>query len=137
MRSKAHTARTAPPLVLHCTRIGKYAMKKCRMNGQWRSIAIYWLPGSGSYKNLNEALPSWLRILPCNGQSKTMKGMIKDEIGIYTIHQGIEGFQGSRQAETTKIFGSKTLTQICTIPRYSTAVPCRRECRGGIVDPDL
>jgi hypothetical protein len=36
MRSKAHTAPTAP-LVLHRTRIEKYATKKFIINGQWRN----------------------------------------------------------------------------------------------------
>jgi hypothetical protein len=36
MRSKAHKALTAP-LVLHCTRIEKYATKKFIINGQWRN----------------------------------------------------------------------------------------------------
>jgi hypothetical protein len=36
MRSKAHTTPTAP-LVLHRTEIGKYAMKKFVVNGQWRN----------------------------------------------------------------------------------------------------
>jgi hypothetical protein len=36
MRSKAHTAPTAP-LVLHRTRIKKYATKKFIINGQWRN----------------------------------------------------------------------------------------------------
>ncbi len=44
MRSKAHTAPTAP-LVLHRKRIGKYGMKKLYINGQWRNklflIVIY------------------------------------------------------------------------------------------------
>jgi hypothetical protein len=44
MRSKAHTALTAP-LVLHHTRIYKYAMKKVSINGQMRNepflIVIY------------------------------------------------------------------------------------------------
>jgi hypothetical protein len=44
MRSKAHTALTAP-LVLHCTRIYKYALKKIIINGQMRNkpflIVIY------------------------------------------------------------------------------------------------
>jgi hypothetical protein len=35
MRSKAHIAPTAP-LVLHHTRIGKYAMGKIGINGQWQ-----------------------------------------------------------------------------------------------------
>jgi hypothetical protein len=36
MHSKAQTAPTAA-LVLHRTRIGKYAMKKFSINGQWRN----------------------------------------------------------------------------------------------------
>jgi hypothetical protein len=36
MRSKTHTALTAP-LVLYRTRIGKYAMKKLCVNGQWQN----------------------------------------------------------------------------------------------------
>ncbi len=36
MCTKAHTAPTAP-LVLHCTRIDKYAMKIIGINGQWRN----------------------------------------------------------------------------------------------------
>jgi hypothetical protein len=36
MRSKAHTAPTAP-LVLHSTRIEKYTTKKFIINGQWRN----------------------------------------------------------------------------------------------------
>jgi hypothetical protein len=34
MRSKTYAALTAA-MVLHRTRIGKYAMKKCNINGQW------------------------------------------------------------------------------------------------------
>jgi hypothetical protein len=36
MPRKVHTALTAP-LVLHCTRIEKYARKKFIINGQWRN----------------------------------------------------------------------------------------------------
>jgi hypothetical protein len=39
MCKKTHTALTAP-LVLHRTRIGKYAMKKLCINGQWRNKLI-------------------------------------------------------------------------------------------------
>jgi hypothetical protein len=39
MCKKTHTALTSP-LVSHRTRIGKYAMKKLCINGQWRNKLI-------------------------------------------------------------------------------------------------
>jgi hypothetical protein len=68
MRSKAHTALTAP-LVLHRTRLDKCAMKKIGINGQLRNklflIVIHRF-------SLVKAAMSALRICKmCNGVSKT------------------------------------------------------------------
>jgi hypothetical protein len=68
MRSKAHTALTAP-LVLHHTRIYKRAMKKIIINGQLRNkpffIVIY-------HSSLVKAAMNASRFCKmCNGVSKT------------------------------------------------------------------
>jgi hypothetical protein len=68
MRSKAHTALTAP-LVLHPTRIYKCAMKKFVINGQFRNEIFYIVISRFS---LERAAMNALRICKmCNGVSKT------------------------------------------------------------------
>jgi hypothetical protein len=68
MRSKAHTALTAP-LVLHHTRFYKHIMKKIIINGQMRNkpflIVIY-------HSSLVKAAMNAARVCKmCNGVSKT------------------------------------------------------------------
>jgi hypothetical protein len=68
MRSKAHTAPTAP-LVLHHARIQKYAMKKFGINGQLRNklffIVIY------HFSLVKAAMNAPCICKLCNGVNKT------------------------------------------------------------------
>jgi hypothetical protein len=73
MRSKAHTALTAP-LVLHHTRIYKCAMKKIIFNGQMRNqlflIVIY-------HSSLVKGAVKAARLCKvCNGVKKTPKFLL-------------------------------------------------------------
>jgi hypothetical protein len=68
MRSKAHTAATGP-LVLHCTRIDKWAMKKIGINGQFRNKLFLIVIHRFSLVKAAMNAPRICKL--CNGVNKT------------------------------------------------------------------